>query len=132
MNSDAADYGASRPRISCRQYKEAQNKFVFWLVNTANRILTVNSRPDADFPDGTGSASAPDTTVPTLAGGSHISLQDASVVLNTTGNVTVSNILSLSKLVAQQHTPFPSAIRRLLGSVIQARTGAYEWYFRLE
>ncbi|KAI0100618.1 hypothetical protein GGR51DRAFT_531879 [Nemania sp. FL0031] len=84
-------------------YKRDTSRLIFWIVKASNAIIT-------------SSATLPD---------------DAPKTPNTNGQITVSSLVSLSKLIAKHINPIPSAILALFNSAIQARTATYEGFQRL-
>ncbi|KAE9368958.1 hypothetical protein N431DRAFT_382769 [Stipitochalara longipes BDJ] len=81
------------------RYKKETNRLLFWVIHTSNSIIKSASgfAPDAD---------------------------DVLPKVNTTGQITVSALVSLSKLIAKHINPIPSTIYRLFQSVIDARLAA--------
>ncbi|KAI1387222.1 uncharacterized protein F4822DRAFT_276754 [Hypoxylon trugodes] len=57
--------------------------------------------------------------------------EDAPKTLNTNGQVTISDLLALSKLIATRISYVPSAILGLFDTVIQARTATYQAFQEL-
>ncbi len=84
-------------------YKRDTSRLIFWIIKTSNTIIaSLSSLPD-----------------------------DAPKTPNKTGQVTVSGLVSLSKLIAKHIEPVPSATLELLDSVIRARTAAHEAFQQL-
>ncbi|RMJ22349.1 hypothetical protein PHISP_06779 [Aspergillus sp. HF37] len=77
-------------------YKRDTSKLLAWIVRSSNSIIK-----------------------------SAVYIDDAPKTINTTGQVTVADIVTLSRLVAKHVIPVPSAIYRLFQSVIEARTSTY-------
>ncbi|KAI1821615.1 hypothetical protein F4861DRAFT_518110 [Xylaria intraflava] len=84
-------------------YKRDTSRLIFWIVKASNAIIA-------------SSATLPD---------------DAPKSPNTTGQITVSGLVSLSKLIAKHINPIPSAILALFDSAIQARTATYQAFQQL-
>ncbi|KAI1349493.1 hypothetical protein F5Y01DRAFT_185579 [Xylaria sp. FL0043] len=84
-------------------YKRDTSRLIFWIVKASNAII----------------ASSP--TLP----------DDAPKIPNTTGQITVSSLVSLSKLIAKHINPIPSTILTLFDAAIQARTATYEAFQQL-
>ncbi|KAI0436552.1 hypothetical protein F4803DRAFT_541846 [Xylaria telfairii] len=84
-------------------YKRDTSRLIFWIVKASNAIIA-------------SSASLPDHVPKTP---------------NTNGEVTVSSLVSLSKLIAKHIKPIPPVILSLLDSVIKARTATYEAFLQL-
>ncbi|KAI0863800.1 hypothetical protein F4860DRAFT_50384 [Xylaria cubensis] len=84
-------------------YKRDTSRLIFWIVKASNAIIA-------------SSASLPD---------------DVPKTPNTNGQVTVSSLVSLSKLIAQHIKPIPPVILSLLDSVIKARTATYAAFLQL-
>ncbi|KAJ2996581.1 hypothetical protein NUW58_g928 [Xylaria curta] len=84
-------------------YKRDTSRLIFWIVKASNAIIA-------------SSATLPD---------------DAPKTPNINGQITVSSLVSLSKLIAKHINPVPSAILALFDSVIQARTATYEFFQQL-
>ncbi|KAI1112357.1 hypothetical protein F5Y14DRAFT_442694 [Nemania sp. NC0429] len=84
-------------------YKRDTSRLIFWVVKASNAIIT-------------SSATLPD---------------DVPRTPNTNGQITVSSLVSLSKLIAKHINPIPSAILSLFDSVIQARTTTYQTFQQL-
>ncbi|KAL7621943.1 hypothetical protein AAE478_007443 [Parahypoxylon ruwenzoriense] len=84
-------------------YKRDTSRLIFWIVKVSNAIIASSST----LPD------------------------NAPKIPNTNGQVTVSSLVSLSKLIAKHIDPIPSAILALFDSVIQARAATYEAFQQL-
>ncbi|KAI0966820.1 hypothetical protein F4678DRAFT_267352 [Xylaria arbuscula] len=84
-------------------YKRDTSRLIFWIVKASNAIIA-------------SSASLP---------------EDVPKTPNTNGQLTVSSLVSLSKLIAQHITPIPSAVLTLFQSAIQARTATYAAFQQL-
>ncbi|KAI1428087.1 hypothetical protein F5Y12DRAFT_73515 [Xylaria sp. FL1777] len=84
-------------------YKRDTSRLIFWIVKASNVIIA-------------SSATLPD---------------DVPKIPNTNGQVTVSSLVPLSKLIAKHMNPIPSAILALFDSAIQARTAAYQAFQQL-
>ncbi|KAK7428225.1 hypothetical protein QQZ08_005291 [Neonectria magnoliae] len=78
-------------------YKRDTRYLVYWLLHVSNGIIKSSAALKDEPPQG----------------------------LNTTGQITVSGLLSMSELIAQHGEPVPSVIYRLFQSIIQARTTVY-------
>jgi hypothetical protein len=79
------------------RYKQDTRHLLYWMIHTSNSIIESSSPiPDA----------APTT-------------------VNTTGKITVSALVPLSKLIAKRTNPIPSIIYRLFQSVIAARAATH-------
>lgn len=78
-------------------YKEDTSQLLYWVINTSNGI--VQSKAVSD--------------------------ESADVTVNTTGRSTLAEIVSMSKLIAKNHKPIPSAIFDLFRAVIKARSTMY-------
>ncbi|KAL9572301.1 hypothetical protein ACKAV7_003502 [Fusarium commune] len=74
-------------------YKRDTRYLLYWMINVSNRLLRST--------DG--------------------ETQSAASV-NTTGQTTVSGLISMSTLISQHREPVPNVIYRLFGSIIQARS----------
>lgn len=59
------------------------------------------------------------------------SKDEAVAPLNTTGQTTVADIISMTKLIAQHGDPVPGAIYQLFGSIIEARTNINNAFHQL-
>lgn len=77
-------------------YKRDTSRPIYWIVKVANAIIT----SPATLPD------------------------DMPKTPNTNGQITMSSLVSLSKLIAKHINPIPSAILVLFGSIIKAHTAA--------
>ncbi|KAI2638278.1 hypothetical protein GGS21DRAFT_510517 [Xylaria nigripes] len=84
-------------------YKQDTSRLIYWIVKASNAIIT-------------SSVTLPD---------------DASKTPNTNGQVNVSSLVSLSKLIAKHINPIPSTVFTLFQSVIQARTATYQFFQQL-
>ncbi|KAI1434363.1 hypothetical protein GGR50DRAFT_687666 [Xylaria sp. CBS 124048] len=84
-------------------YKRDTSRLIYWIVKASNAIIT-------------SSATIPD---------------DAPNVPNTDGQITVSSLVALSKLIAKHINPVPSAILALFQSAIQARRATYAAFQQL-
>lgn len=78
-------------------YKKDTRYLVYWLIDTSNRLIKSSAAEKDEPPQG----------------------------LNTSGQVTVSGLLSISELIAQHSEPVPSFIYRLFLSIISARSTVY-------
>ncbi|KAF2712349.1 hypothetical protein K504DRAFT_371948 [Pleomassaria siparia CBS 279.74] len=76
------------------RYKKDTNRLLYWVINTSNGII--QSGIDAE--------------------------EYAPVSINTTGRSTVAEIVSMSRLIARNLKPIPSAILKLFQAVIKARS----------
>ena len=79
-------------------YKKDTSQLLYWVINTSNGIV----RSAANTED------------------------CAPVTINTTGQSTVSEIVNMSRLIARNLRPIPSAIFRLFQAVIKARSTVYD------
>ncbi|KAI1186813.1 hypothetical protein F5B17DRAFT_345416 [Nemania serpens] len=84
-------------------YKRDTSRLIFWIVKASNAIIA-------------SSATLPD---------------DVPKIPNTNGQITVSSLVSLSKLIVKHANPIPSAVLTLFESVIQARTVTYQAFQQL-
>ncbi|KAL6401145.1 hypothetical protein AUP68_16871 [Ilyonectria robusta] len=84
-------------------YKKDTRYLVYWLIDTSNRLIKSSAAEKDETPQG----------------------------LNTSGQVTVSGILSISELIAQYSEPVPSFIYRLFLSIISARSTVYNAFQQL-
>ncbi|KAK7417729.1 hypothetical protein QQX98_004385 [Neonectria punicea] len=84
-------------------YKRDTRYLVYWLLHVSNGIVKSSAALKDEPPKG----------------------------LNTTGQITVSGLLSMSELIAQHGEPVPSVIYRLFQSIIQARTTIYSAFQQL-
>ncbi|KAF7561183.1 hypothetical protein G7046_g2947 [Stylonectria norvegica] len=84
-------------------YKKDTRYLVYWLLHTSNDAIKSAAAQKDEPPKG----------------------------LNTTGQVTVSGLLSMSELIAQHGQPVPSIIYRFFQSIIQARTTVYNAFQQL-
>lgn len=75
-------------------YKRDTSRLLYWVINTSNGIIQSGASTDGH----------------------------SSVELNTTGQSTVSEIVSMSRLIAGKLNPIPSAIFALFHAVIKARS----------
>ena len=79
-------------------YKKDTSRLLYWVINTSNGIV-----------------------------GSVANAQDcAPVTVNTSGQSSVSEIVNMSKLIAQYVQPIPATIFKLFEAVIRARSETYE------
>jgi hypothetical protein len=83
------------------RYKRDTRHLLYWMIHASNTIL----KSSASLP-----ATASDATLKTV---------------NTTGQITVSALVPMSKLIAEHINPIPSTIYRILQSVIDARKATY-------
>ncbi|SPQ19181.1 5fef2285-2abb-49d2-9a44-8740aab37832 [Thermothielavioides terrestris] len=86
-------------------YKRDTSRLLYWIIQTSNAIIRSSQ------------ARGPDEDVPAVA--------------NTTGEITVSSLVFLSKLIAKHIGAVPPAIYRLFQSVIDARTASYVIFQKL-
>ncbi|KAI1769818.1 hypothetical protein F4818DRAFT_314205 [Hypoxylon cercidicola] len=86
------------PLNSYLAYKRDTSRLIYWIIKTSNAIISSSS------------------TLP----------EDAPKTPNSNGGVTVSGLVTLSKLIAKHIDFVPPAILGLFDAVIQARTTAYE------
>lgn len=84
-------------------YKKDTRYLVYWLIDTSNRLIKSSAAEKDETPKG----------------------------LNTSGQVTVSGLLSISELIAQYSEPVPSFIYRLFLSIIAARSTVYSAFQQL-
>jgi hypothetical protein len=78
-------------------YKKDTSQLLYWVINTSNGII--QSMADKET--------------------------CASVSINSTGRSTVSEIVNMSKLIADHVQPIPAAVLRLFQGVIKARSAMY-------
>ncbi len=79
------------------RYKRDTRLLLYWMIHTSNSIVESSSPiPDA-----------------------------APITVNTTGEITVSAVVPISKLIAKHINSIPSIIYRLFQSVIAARTATH-------
>jgi hypothetical protein len=78
-------------------YKKDTSRLLYWVINTSNSII--RSMADSET--------------------------CASVSINSTGRSTVSEIVDMSKLIAEHIQPIPTAVVRLFQGVIKARSTMY-------
>ncbi|KAI8930951.1 hypothetical protein NX059_011966 [Plenodomus lindquistii] len=78
-------------------YKKETSQLLYWVINTSNGIIRSATNPQ-DY---------------------------APLTINTTGQSTVSEIVSISQLIAENLQPIPSAVFRLFRAVIKARSIVY-------
>jgi hypothetical protein len=81
------------------RYKRDTRHLIYWMIHASNSIIESSS--PLPIPD----------AVPTT--------------VNTTGEITVSTLVLISKLIAKHINPIPSTIYRLFQSVIAARTATH-------
>ncbi|KAL5118115.1 hypothetical protein ACEQ8H_003950 [Pleosporales sp. CAS-2024a] len=74
-------------------YKKDTSRLLYWIINTSNEIVHSGKN-----------------------------LQDESVVENTTGRSTVTELVKMSRLIAQHLETIPVTVLRLFQSVIEARS----------
>jgi hypothetical protein len=74
-------------------YKKDTSRLLYWVINTSNGIIQAGTELE----------------------------EDAAVKINTTGQSTVAEIVSMSRLISKHLKPIPSAIFGLFEAVIQAR-----------
>ncbi|KAI0378712.1 hypothetical protein F5Y04DRAFT_290860 [Hypomontagnella monticulosa] len=81
-------------------YKRDTRHLLYWMIHASNSIVKslAGSTEDGDGP---------------------------SMTLNTSGKTTVSDVVSMSKLIAKHIDPIPPLIYRLFLSIIEARTTCY-------
>lgn len=79
-------------------YKRDTSHLLYWMIRASNAIITSLPKDEENAPP----------------------------PLNTTGQITVSNLVTMSELIAKHVDPIPSAVYRLFRSVINARTAAYD------
>ncbi|KAI1162817.1 hypothetical protein F5B18DRAFT_622278 [Nemania serpens] len=84
-------------------YKRDTSRLIFWIVKASNAIIA-------------SAAALPD---------------DVPQTPNTDGQITVSSLVSLSKLIAKHINPIPSAVLALFESAIQARRATYQAFQQL-
>ncbi|GAP86992.1 hypothetical protein SAMD00023353_2401490 [Rosellinia necatrix] len=85
-------------------YKRNTSQLIFWVVKASNAIIASSA---ATLPD------------------------DVPRIPNTNGQVTVSGLVSLSKLIAKHIDPVPAAILALFDAAIRARTATYQAFQQL-
>lgn len=81
-------------------YKRDTSRLIFWVVRVSNTIIRTSSR----LPEG------------------------CRFHVNTTGQVSVAELVALSKLIAAHINPVPRSILALFDSVIRARSEAFETF----
>lgn len=86
-------------------YKRDTSRLLYWIIKSSNAII---QSPAASILEG-----------------------DAPKVVNTTGKITVSSLVSLSRLIAQHVSDIPPAIYRLFRAVIDARTTSHAVFQQL-
>lgn len=84
-------------------YKKDTRCLVYWLLNVSNGVIKSSAAQKGESPKG----------------------------LNTTGQITVSGLLSMSELIAQHGEPVPSVIYRLFQSIILAISTVYNAFQQL-
>lgn len=85
-------------------YKRDTSRLIFWVVRVSNTIIRTASNLPADAPR----------------------------QVNTTGEVSVSSLVALSKLIATRVKPVPRSILALFDSVITARTDSFEAFQKIQ
>lgn len=80
-------------------YKRDTSHLLYWIIKSSNAIIRSSAGLGLD--------------------------EDAPKSVNTTGEITVSSLVSLSKLIAKHINAVPPAIYRLFRSVIDARTASF-------
>lgn len=81
------------------RYKRDTRHLLYWMIHASNSIIkSSSSLPISDA---------------------------APITVNTTGQITASALVPLSKLIAKHISPIPSTIYRLFQSVIEARTATH-------
>jgi hypothetical protein len=78
-------------------YKKDTSRLLYWVINTSNGIIQSGTNLEGD----------------------------ETITMNTTGRSTVAEIVSMSRLIARNLKPIPSAIFDLLQTVITARSTMY-------
>ncbi|KAL2122712.1 hypothetical protein VTJ04DRAFT_3167 [Mycothermus thermophilus] len=96
------------PRNSYLEYKRDTSKILYWIIHTSNSII--KAMPEVETGDG----------------------DEGALKVNTTGQITVDNLVSLSRLIAKHVGKAPSVILNLFRSVIHARTTTHEAFQKLE
>jgi hypothetical protein len=81
-------------------YKKDTSRLLYWVINTSNGIIHAGSKSE----------------------------EDAVVTINTTGQSTVAEIVSMSKLISKHLKPIPSAIFDLFRAVIQAGSTVHAFF----
>ncbi|KAI1193100.1 hypothetical protein F5X97DRAFT_315343 [Nemania serpens] len=84
-------------------YKRDTSRLIFWIIKASNAIIA-------------SSATLPD---------------DVPRTPNTNGEITVSSLVSLSKLIAKHISPIPSAVLAVFDSAIRARTATHQAFQQL-
>ncbi len=84
-------------------YKKDTSRLLYWVVNTSNGIVQASAKAEDCGP----------------------------VVMNTTGQSTVFEIVNMSRLIAKHVQPIPSRIFELFQAVIKARSVTYEAFQRI-
>ncbi|EAQ85357.1 hypothetical protein CHGG_09371 [Chaetomium globosum CBS 148.51] len=79
-------------------YKRDTSQLLYWIIRTSNVILLKTTASSDSHP----------------------------TQVNTTGQITVTDLVALSRLIARHVNPVPFAILQLFRSVIDARTAAHE------
>jgi hypothetical protein len=80
-------------------YKRDTSRLLYWIIRTSNDIIRSSAALPLD--------------------------EDAPKGVNTTGEITVSSLVSLSRLISKHISAVPPAIHRLFEPVIDARTASY-------
>ncbi|KAG7291176.1 hypothetical protein NEMBOFW57_001188 [Staphylotrichum longicolle] len=78
-------------------YKRDTSQLLYWIIRTSNGIIKSATTP-----------------------------KDGGAQMNTTGEITVANLVALSRLIAKHITAVPPAILRLFRAVINARTATHQ------
>ncbi|KAF2868102.1 hypothetical protein BDV95DRAFT_580257 [Massariosphaeria phaeospora] len=79
-------------------YKKDTSRLLYWVINTSNGILQSGASAEERAP----------------------------VTVNSTGQSTVSEIVSMAKLIAKHVQPVPAAVFRLFQAVIKARSTTHD------
>lgn len=86
-------------------YKHDTNLLLYWVIRTSNQVINSKSHD-----------------------------QDPPLKMNTSGQTTVSGLLSMAKLIAESISGFlvPAAVYRLFQAVIKARTATWQAFQQIE